>query len=174
MYHYHNSSKQRSNGAALIVGLVLLVVLSLLAIAGMNSAKLEFIMAGNEQFKQNAFQAAETGIEIALMNQNPEASGDTSKNAATGTGSIAGMVDTNYSINYKYAGAAEIGASAKPSSNGQNGGSNGGFIRQTFLIVSTGNSTRNSTVTNSQGVAEDVSKYPGFACDQTLKTGCNL
>src|SRR5882672_3732872 len=56
----------RQQGAALIVGLLLLVVLSLLAVAGMNSASLEFIMAGNEQYKQNAFQAAETGIQNAI------------------------------------------------------------------------------------------------------------
>lgn len=34
----------------------------------MNSARMEFIMAGNDQYRQNSFQAAETGIEQALTN----------------------------------------------------------------------------------------------------------
>jgi hypothetical protein len=50
---------QRQNGAALVVGLLLLMVLTLLAISGMNTASLELVMAGNTQYQQNAFQAAE-------------------------------------------------------------------------------------------------------------------
>jgi type IV pilus assembly protein PilX len=52
-------------GAALIIGLLLLLVLTLLAVSGMNSASLEYVMAGNEQYQKNAFQAAETAIEQA-------------------------------------------------------------------------------------------------------------
>ena len=59
---------ERQRGAALVIGLILLLVLTVLAISGVNSASLEFFMAGNEQFRQNAFQAAETGIERALVN----------------------------------------------------------------------------------------------------------
>jgi type IV pilus assembly protein PilX len=51
-------------GAALVVGLMLLVVITLLAIAGMNTSTLELQMAGNVQFRQNAFQAAETGLAV--------------------------------------------------------------------------------------------------------------
>ena len=53
-------------GAALVVGLVLLLVLTLLGISGMNMATLELTIAGNTQAQQLAFQAAETGIDIAL------------------------------------------------------------------------------------------------------------
>ena len=53
-------------GAALVIGLILLLVLTLLAVAGMNTASTELVMAGNEQYRQNAFQAAETGIENAI------------------------------------------------------------------------------------------------------------
>ena len=53
-------------GAALIVGMVLLVVLTLLAISGMNTATTELLMAGNEKYQENAFQAAETGIERTM------------------------------------------------------------------------------------------------------------
>jgi type IV pilus assembly protein PilX len=64
-----NPVPARQRGAALIVGLLLLLVLTLLAVSGMNSASVEFVMAGNEQYQKNAFQAAETGIEQAFNGQ---------------------------------------------------------------------------------------------------------
>lgn len=57
---------QRQRGAALVIGLVLLVVITVLAISGMNTATTELAMARNDQFAENAFQAAETGLENAL------------------------------------------------------------------------------------------------------------
>jgi type IV pilus assembly protein PilX len=58
--------KTRQHGAALVVGLILLVVISVLAISGMNTATTELAMARNDQNYENAFQAAETGLEQAL------------------------------------------------------------------------------------------------------------
>lgn len=55
------------NGAALVVGLILLLVLTVLAVSGMSTATFELIMAGNTQYAQNAFQNAETGIEVTLQ-----------------------------------------------------------------------------------------------------------
>ena len=60
----HTHSKQQ--GAALVVGLILLVVITVLAISGMNTATTELAMARNDQNYENAFQAAETGLETAL------------------------------------------------------------------------------------------------------------
>jgi len=57
---------QRQDGAALVVGLVLLVVITVLAISGINTATTELAMARNDQNYENAFQAAETGLENAL------------------------------------------------------------------------------------------------------------
>jgi hypothetical protein len=59
-------NSKRQNGAALVVGLVLLVVITVLAISGMNTATTELAMARNDQNYENAFQAAETGLENAL------------------------------------------------------------------------------------------------------------
>lgn len=56
----------RQQGAALVVGLVLLVVVTVLAVSGMNTATTELAMARNDQNYENAFQAAETGLEQAL------------------------------------------------------------------------------------------------------------
>lgn len=59
-------NRNKQNGAALIVGLLLLVVITVLAVSGMNSATTELAMARNDQYYENAFQAAETGLELAL------------------------------------------------------------------------------------------------------------
>lgn len=56
----------RQSGAALVVGLVLLVVVTVLAISGMNTATTELAIARNNQNYENAFQAAEAGLEQAL------------------------------------------------------------------------------------------------------------
>lgn len=68
-------SIRRQNGAALVVGLILLVVLTLLAVSGMNTASTELRMSGNEQFRKRAFEASEAGIErgLALGPFNPGA-----------------------------------------------------------------------------------------------------
>lgn len=57
---------QRQHGAALVIGLLLLVVITVLAISGMNTATTEIAMARNEQNYENAFQTAEAGLENAL------------------------------------------------------------------------------------------------------------
>lgn len=63
---------RRERGAALIVGLILLLVMTVLAVATMGTANLEVVMASNTQNSQNAFQLAETGIDtnIATLDNN--------------------------------------------------------------------------------------------------------
>jgi len=56
----------RQRGAALIVGLVLMMVLTLLAISTMRTSTLELAMAGNAQYHEQATQLAEAGIEDAI------------------------------------------------------------------------------------------------------------
>ena len=58
--------RQRQQGATLVVGLILLLVLTVLGVSGMNTSTLELTMASNAQFHQDAFQAAETGIDISI------------------------------------------------------------------------------------------------------------
>ncbi len=56
----------RQRGAALVVGLILLMVLTVLAISTVRTASLELTMTGNAQFRQRAFQLAESGIADTL------------------------------------------------------------------------------------------------------------
>ena len=58
--------KNRQAGAALVIGLLLLFVITVLAISGMNTATTELAMARNDQSYETAFQAAETGLETAI------------------------------------------------------------------------------------------------------------
>ncbi len=57
---------RRPAGAALVVGLLLLAVITVLAISVISSASLELQMTGNEQYQEQAFRAAEAGIEQAI------------------------------------------------------------------------------------------------------------
>ncbi len=59
-------NRKHQQGAALVVGLMLLVVITVLAVSGMNTATTELAMARNDLTAENAFQAAETGLENAL------------------------------------------------------------------------------------------------------------
>ncbi len=60
------TQNRNQSGAALVVGLVLLVVITVLAISGMNTATTELAMARNDQNYEYAFQAAESGLEQAM------------------------------------------------------------------------------------------------------------
>lgn len=53
-------------GSALIVGLLLLAVVSLLGLAAGSAAHVELLLARNERFRENAANAASAGLEIAL------------------------------------------------------------------------------------------------------------
>jgi type IV pilus assembly protein PilX len=125
-------------GAALIVGMVLLVVLTLLAISGMNTATTELLMAGNEKYQENAFQAAETGIErtIATAPFNPAALPPPDPP----------QIDLGDGSNYE-AIVLPRGSSPPPP-----GYSIGTFGAEHFEVQSTGNSLRNATSSHVQGL----------------------
>ena len=58
--------RNKQRGAVLVISLMLLVVITTLAISGMNTATTELAMARNDQNYEFAFQAAETGLETAI------------------------------------------------------------------------------------------------------------
>ena len=60
-------ARARQSGAALVIGLILLLVITVFAISGMATAALELLMAGNEQYQERAFQAADAGVERAIV-----------------------------------------------------------------------------------------------------------
>jgi type IV pilus assembly protein PilX len=72
--------RSSQNGATLIVGLVLLLVLTVLGVSGMNTATMEITMAANTQFHQDAFQMTEDAIDVVLGNRDYTTSGPTTLN----------------------------------------------------------------------------------------------
>jgi len=60
------TSQHSNRGAALVVALLLLLILTLLASAGIGTSTAELIMAGNEQYRRQASDAASAGIERAI------------------------------------------------------------------------------------------------------------
>ena len=130
------------HGAALPVALILLAILMLLAIAGMRSAGLGFIMAGNEQFRQKAFAAAEVGIEQAtgLGTFNPENT----------TFAMTGTVPNTTTDTYRVAIQTQLSGAPQGAIYGSSWNA---FSTYHFEIQSTGGSVRNAAMTHNQGVA---------------------
>jgi len=147
----------RQQGAALVIGLILLLVLTLLAVSGMNSASLEFIMAGNEQYRSNAFQAAEAGIEqsIAQGAFNPAGGAQALNGATTATDTWAASV------------TPQLGGTPLPAMWGNSWNS---FSTYHFEISSVGAATRSANAVNLQGVAVISPWDPTVQPDPNLGT----
>ncbi len=69
--HPARTPRQRQGGAALIISLILLMVLTVLAISTMRTASLQLLMAGNVQYRENAYRLAQTGIDEVLRRPPP-------------------------------------------------------------------------------------------------------
>jgi len=63
----HMNARGKQTGATLVVSLILLLVLTILGISTMSMASMEMRMAANNQYLENAFQLAETGIETVIQ-----------------------------------------------------------------------------------------------------------
>jgi type IV pilus assembly protein PilX len=144
------ASARRQGGAALVVGMILLMVLTLLAISGMNSATLELQMAGNAQYAENSFQASETGVEEAL--RDARLLGVTTADIDPAvvpkkTEVVAGTTDT-FTIQTLH--NPDNGVTKVPSG-GFSMGVGKGFSAYHFDITSTSAAARSATQTHVQG-----------------------
>jgi len=73
-YKYQNLTNNRQTGAALVTGLIFMVVLTIIVISALRSATLEERMAANARNRQLALQAAEAVVreaEVALVSGAP-------------------------------------------------------------------------------------------------------
>ena|SRR5688572_8854794 len=140
----------RQRGAALIVGLMLLVIVTVLAITAVGTANTELIMAGNEQFRQRALQASESGVETVMMRLRQDVepvpgSFDQKTNIA-----IPGSTGDTFSTRADYMGESTI--------------SNNGSVFTTFLyrVQSTGSSRQNARAQVEVGAWAPGPKMPGY------------
>lgn len=133
-------SRRRQRGAALVVGLIMLLILTILAFTGVNTAITELAMANNEQFRRNAADASSAGVEqaIASIGMVGTTAGASRSIAPTAIGNDA----TRYSTVTRYVGY-ETGL---PQSSADK------FIGLHYEIESTGTSARNARDVQTQGV----------------------
>ena len=125
----------RQRGAALVIGLVLLLVMTLLGVTGITASTMDLAMAGNSQNAQNSFQAAESTIEVEL------------RLGASGTG--APRVNENYDFGGGTHARAETAfqATRLPPP----GYSLTEFQADHYVITSTGSAARSASSTHLQG-----------------------
>lgn len=128
-------------GAALVIALLLLLILTLLALSGINTATTELTMAGNEQYRRNAAQAAAAGIEaIGDLGAVPTSPG--AAPVAVGPTALPDSASDRYATSTRFVGD-ELGL---PQSSADK------FIGLHYQIDSTGTSLRNASDLQSQGV----------------------
>jgi type IV pilus assembly protein PilX len=134
---------QRQRGAALVVGLMLLMVLTVLAISGMNTSTVELQMAGNMQYAQTAFHTAETGIEVAMLEDPPN-------DLETGSSTPATHMPGSTTDSYESETTFDKCNGATPLPGNSFGEDGGGQSMLHFDVESVGRSARDARVSNEQ------------------------
>jgi hypothetical protein len=157
-----NLKSHKQTGSALVVGLILLVAITLMAVSTMGTASLDLMMSGNEQYRLRSFQAAETGIQTALIN---DAVFNTGANYSLPTPSF-----ITSSGNDKFTFAVTRPTNGIPSPPPA-GTSEGAFAAYYFRIASTGFSERGAIAVNTQEVYEVVKAASEFTCNSTWTCG---
>ena len=150
----------RQQGAVLVMSLVLLIVLTLIGVASMQSSSLELKVASNAQQRNTAFEAAQSLIDIAASLNDPLNTNDYQKFITDST--IAGYKQL---MSYSPAGidiaatsvttwddcAKQVGSSLEEGK---------GFSMNSFSVRATGQTTTGSaTSVQAQGV-----RFPAAAC----------
>ncbi len=143
------SGRIRQQGAALAIGLILLVILTLLAFTGINAATTDLAMAGNEQYRKNAAQASGAGVEVAIADLvNVPTVRLVPVRALNGT--LPGSTTERYATEASFLGAE----SGLPQSSVDK------FVGLHYEITSTGTSQRSGRDVQTQGVFVIASQTP--------------
>lgn len=132
----------RQKGAALVIGLILLMILTLLAFTGISGSITELAMANNEQFQRNASQAATAGIEQAIPQLAALPTTPGAAAVVAGPTPLPGAPDDRYTTRSRYVGEEHN----LPQSSADK------FIGLHFVIDSDGQSVRNARESQTQGV----------------------
>ena len=142
-------------GAALVIALLLLVILTLLATTGMRTSIAELWMAGSEQFHRAAVEAASAGVEAGIARLRATRGGVAGETMIDG-----GSGDTPYTATIRRAGteASIPGSSAEK------------FVGEHFEIESTGAAPRGALDVQVQGVMV-VSSTNGVHTFRRIGTG---
>jgi type IV pilus assembly protein PilX len=130
----------RQQGAALVVGLILLLVLTILAVSGVFTSTMELRMVRNTQTQERAFQSAEVAVEDALAN----AALSTSSVFTQATVAVPNSPGDTYSYQLQFVGQTPLGT-------GMTGFSIGtAFQSYHFQVNATGNGPDNALAQHTQ------------------------
>lgn len=129
-------------GAALVVALVLLMVLTILAFTGLNTSITEIAMANNEQFRRSAAQSAADGIEGAIAGLAAVPTTRDSPAVESGWRNVAGSPVNRYNTRSRFLGEEHN----LPQSSADK------FVGLHFSIDSEGQSSRKARDQQTQGV----------------------
>jgi type IV pilus assembly protein PilX len=138
----HTPPPAHQDGAALVIALIMLLILTILALAGINTATTELTMSGNAQFRHNAAQAAATGIETAITQIGGVATTPGAPVALASNVVVPDSSTDRYTTSARFVGD-EAGL---PQSSADK------FIGLHYVIDSTGTSARNARDVQTQGV----------------------
>jgi Tfp pilus assembly protein PilX len=133
----------RERGSALIIGLVLLAVITLLAVAGMNASTMDLQVASNVQSSQGAFQASERALTVAMNTT----MSDTTQAALVVPEIVAPGTADRYKYTVRF--NATNGITEVPSG-GFSLGEGVGFKAYHFDVTATGTSSRDASTTTTQ------------------------
>ncbi len=136
------SGRGSQKGAALVIALVLLTIVTLLATSGMRMSIAELWMAGNEQFHRKAVDAASAGIEASIAKFRAEGVVAASAVDDSDAVAIGEPASDSYSVSTRYTGRE---ASLPGSSVGE-------LFGEHFEIESTGTSARGARDVQVQGL----------------------
>jgi Tfp pilus assembly protein PilX len=139
------ASTRSQRGVALFVGLILLLVITVLAVAAMTMATSDLRMAANRQFHENAFQAASRGVQAAMITPNLPTTG-----ASVTVASTAVPGNTTDTYEYTVTFDPDNGVTGVPAG-GYSLGTSSGFSAFHFEVQATGKSVRGSEVVQEQG-----------------------
>ena len=142
-----NATGAGQRGAVLVMGILLLLALTVLAVSALATAVLELRMAGNTQYQERAFQAAEYAIEQALASPDLGTTYTYSNpKVVPASGSppgVPGSPPDTYAYRLYY--DAALGGTPLP------GGAGSGLEAYHFVVEATGNSARGASATHVQG-----------------------
>jgi hypothetical protein len=137
--------RRGQRGVALFIGLILLVVITVLAVAAMTMATSDLRMAANRQFHENAFQAASRGVQLGMITPNLPTTGVTVTVAST---AVPGNATDTYQYTVSF--DPDNGITGVPAG-GYSLGTSSGFSAFHFEVQATGKSARGSEVLQEQG-----------------------
>jgi len=141
--------RRQQRGAALVIASVLLLVITLLGVAGLVAAWLELQMTGNFQYQERAFQAAEFAIEQAINSADLSTAYTFASPKTFPSSGVEALVPGSASDAFSYRLYYDTSAGSTPIPKGSDAGT--ALVAYHFVISATGRSGRSAEDTHVQG-----------------------